>query len=86
MKEFKFRFIDRSREAEVLSEIWARNLDLREVDPFADFISLGGHSLVATRIVVEIAERYQLSPDQQDRILAMKTLAEQVEFIEGVRR
>lgn len=40
----------------IVSEIWAKRLGLSKVDPTDDFFALGGHSLMALRIISDISE------------------------------
>jgi amino acid adenylation domain-containing protein len=55
---------------EVLTEIWADVLGLKQVGVFDNFFELGGHSLLATRVTSHVREKLQAE-------LPLRTLFEQ---------
>lgn len=41
-----------------IASIWAKALDIDEVDPDDDFFDLGGHSMIAAGILGKVSERF----------------------------
>jgi len=47
----------RTEAEQVVSDIWKEYLNLNELDIFSDFFDLGGHSLVAAKVMTEIEKK-----------------------------
>jgi acyl carrier protein len=61
--------------------IWSRELKLDEFADTDDFFTLGGHSLIMTRIQREIAAEYGLEVPM-DQLFRKSTVAEISEYVE----
>ena len=61
--------LPRTRLEEVLVSLWAEVLDLDEVGIHSDFFKIGGHSILASRLVARIRETFQVD-------LALRTIFE----------
>lgn len=47
----------------LLGEIWAKVLDVDKVGPDGDFFAIGGHSLLALRMLSAVKERFGIKPE-----------------------
>lgn len=65
---------------EELAEIWHDLLGIEQVGVFDNFFSLGGHSLVATRVMARVAERFGVHVAMHD-LLTRPTIAELAEDV-----
>jgi amino acid adenylation domain-containing protein len=65
---------------EKLAEIWSEVLSLDQVGICDSFFDLGGHSLIATRLVSKVIERFQLELPLQS-LFATPTIAEMAAVI-----
>ncbi len=66
---------------QTLAEIWQALLDVKEVSKTDNFFSLGGHSLLITRLVNRVNQTYGLSIRLTD-VLEMSVLEQQAGYIE----
>ena len=48
---------------QLLAQIWARILDVKQIGPDADFFALGGHSLLALRMLSAVNETFGVKPE-----------------------
>ena len=55
----------RTEEEKLVASIWKNSLDLEKIDVFSDFFEVGGHSIKAVKVMIEIekhtGKRYPLS-------------------------
>ena len=65
-----------------LADIWSGLLGLDDIDRDADFLSLGGQSLLATLVLSKVHQRWQVNLDLQD-FFAAPTVRQQASLIAG---
>ncbi|MEG5038381.1 MULTISPECIES: amino acid adenylation domain-containing protein [unclassified Microcoleus] len=53
-------FAPRTREEQLLAEIWSQVLGLKQVGIRDNFFELGGHSLLATQLIAKVREAFQV--------------------------
>lgn len=75
------RFIADTPVARTLYQLWCDILDKPEIPANGDFFALGGHSLMATKLMVAVQAEWGLSL-RLSQILQMPTLAAQVAYVE----
>jgi acyl carrier protein len=74
----------RTPEEEKIAEIWVELLNLDRVGVESNFFDLGGHSLVATRLVTRVREAFGINPPLR-LIFESPTIAALAEFVATVR-
>jgi amino acid adenylation domain-containing protein len=74
----------RTPEEEKIAEIWVELLNLDRVGVESNFFDLGGHSLVATRVVTRVREAFGINPPLR-LIVESPTIAALAEFVATVR-
>jgi acyl carrier protein len=64
-----------------LAEIWKQLLNLQQVGRHDNFFRLGGHSLLITRLVNRVNQRFSLQLQLKD-VMDINTLAQQAGYID----
>ncbi|KAF7767743.1 hypothetical protein PCIT_a3831 [Pseudoalteromonas citrea] len=65
---------------EQLSKIWCQVLNLDEVDVKDNFFQIGGHSLLAMKLIAEIKETFEVSLELRE-LFSLLTLESQIEWL-----
>ncbi|MBW4632889.1 MAG: amino acid adenylation domain-containing protein [Iphinoe sp. HA4291-MV1] len=74
----------RTPSEEILAQLWAQVLDLKQVGIHDNFFELGGHSLLATQVISRLRSVFEVDLPLR-RLFEFPTVAELSEFIEVTR-
>ncbi len=72
----------RTETEKILAEIWCKLLKLDNVGIHDHFFEIGGHSLLAIRVISAIRKAFSQKPDLED-IFSYPTIAELAEFLQN---
>ncbi|MCF2856185.1 amino acid adenylation domain-containing protein [Pseudoalteromonas sp. SMS1] len=69
----------------MLADIWRRALNIEQLSPSDDFFALGGHSLIATRVVSDITKLFN-KPITVSEFFDCRTLHKMAKHIDAMER